>query len=139
MTKSLLRRLLELRAAIPATDEGLPVFLDGRYYTSSNGKANAGTVENEDCYLAGPFDTGSESSKSYTIGGIENGAGGLSMYVRYFNDLEATSVDNWVIKPRTMNSPGRYIIFSIYKPAEDDMYLYDNTNSRYIFKGKNVT
>lgn len=134
-----LRKLLAVMAAKPASENGFPVFRDGCYFTSSNAKANAAIIENDDCYLAGPFDTQSESSKSYTIGGIENGAGGLSMYVRYFNDLESVSVDNWVIKPRTFTSPGRYIIFSIYKPVEDDMYLYDNTNSRYIFKGKNVT
>lgn len=134
-----LRKLLAFKAAKTDAKVGLPIFLDGCYYASRNNKADEGTVENADCYLAGPFDTGSESSKSYTIGGMDSGAESRAMCVRYFNDLEATSVENWIIKNRTMNSPGRYIIFSIYKPVEDDTFMYDNTNQRYVFKGKNVT
>ena len=39
---------------------------------------------------------------------------------------------------RTETLPVRYIAISIHKSTAADMYMYDNTNQRYVFKGDNV-
>lgn len=127
---------------------GLPVLIDNASYGSGNNAYNSYTSVN-DYFITGWFDTGDSSSKSYTYPYMRI-VNNTPCNIRLFNDKTATSYDYWGAgtvhedylenhTTRTITSGGRYIACSVYKPTAADFYIYDNTNQRYICKGKNVT
>lgn len=119
---------------------GLPVLINNAYYPNNNGAIDA-VVSNNDFFIAGPFDTGSTSNKSLTM---TRTLASFNVDFRLFNDLNDTSYDYWSINStfvpsiRTLTSGGRYVLYSINKSVAADMYMYDNTNQRYIFKGSSI-
>ena len=137
------RRLLQPHIK---TIGGLPVLFDNAYYKSGNAKIDSYQTDNR-FFLTVAFDTGSTSKKSYTMAQLNRTSYGINFdaYCRWFDDLEGTSKDYWGITTmtsnpnRTISSYGRYIVAVVFKQIADDFYIYDNTNQRYVFKGKNVT
>lgn len=135
--------VMELRRALlqphMLTISGIPVLINNARYLGSDGKFDSYTYD-PDFFLAGWFDTGSSNSKSYTYNALFTD---ISACFRIFNDKSASSYDWWGINkwddPRTMRTAGRYIVIPIRKAIADRSYMYDNTNQRYLFKGKNVT
>lgn len=135
----LMRRHLIL-ASHPMEYGGILVWKDNCYYATGGNGAAESFVTDPDWFIAGVFDTGSTSSKSYTW--INPGRQGHDAAVRFFNDLSASSVQNYPAafsggSPLTFSIPGQFILFSIYKPKAVDIYL--KQGSIYIFKGSNVT
>ena len=124
---------------------GLPVLIDNAWFPNWNGYANSYRASNN-YFITGVYDTGSTSTKSYTWyqAPRTSDTGGDYPAFRVFNDLSAQSVDFWgcatgEAQPtvRQGSSPGRYILFSVRKSYAADTYMYDDTNSRYVFKGAN--
>ena len=140
-----LRRNLLMQETGSKKIGGIDVYLDNARYPGGNAKIDSVTTDNE-YFLAGIFDTGTTSRKSYTISYTKNTVDNAAN-IRFYNDITANSVDYWGVgtgqhnlpSTRTFTSAGRYIVTTIYKELAADMYLYDNTNQRYVFKGKNVT
>lgn len=141
-----LKKLLQWKAAQPKEKfiGGLPVLIDNAFYGSGNGTADS-VITDSDYFITGFFDTESTGEKSYTYSMIERGS--TSTYMRAFNDQAGASVDYWgngelpenLPKTRTISCAGQFIAFSVYKPTAADTYMYDNTNARYVFNGRNVT
>ena len=118
---------------------GLIVLYDNARYASSNGKIDSYEIDT-DYFLTGIYDTGSTGSKSYTYTRHPDIAKNPTF--RLFNDITATSYDYWSASgsdTRTLTTGGRYIVFPIKKSLASTSYMYDNTNGRYVFKGKDVT
>ena len=121
------------------TYSGIKVLFDNAYYGSGNGKIDS-FVTDDRFFIAGIYDNGATSSKrSYTINN-NNDAGtlGVGIYLRLFNDLTANSVDNWIIRNRSLSTYGQFIVCSICKNNAANFSLYDNTNGRYVFKSKGI-
>lgn len=117
---------------------GLPVLIDNARYNSGNGKFDE-YVTDPDFFLSGWYDTGDSLTKSYTYNGLN---ADIAACFRIFNDKNSTNYDWWGISKfsdRTLSTAGRYIVIPIRKVQADISFMYDNTNQRYIFKGKNVT
>ena len=143
-----LKKLVFFNAAIPhvKTIGGLSVQYDNAYYESGN-KAVGIYATDSRFFITVAFDTGSSASKSYTMPQYKKTQYGLSVdaYCRWFDDLDSVSNDYWGITTsgsgtsRTFRSAGRYIVACVLKEEADNFYIYDNTNERYVCKGKNVT
>ena len=124
---------------------GLPVLVDNAYYTNTNGRFHVAT-ENSDYFVAGMFDTGTTSNKSLTWSYTLKPENDWT-YLRVFTSKFSYSADYWgtatyasnIPMTRTETISARYIAISLYKPIAADMYMYDNTNQRYVFKGSNVS
>ena len=120
---------------------GLPVLIDNARLMQYNGTINERIATDADYFVTGWFDTGSTASKSYTITNIYAPGGGY-VYMRPYNDKDGTSVDYWDIgrsgATRTVTTAGRFIVTTVYKATAANFYIYDNTNNRYVCKGKNV-
>lgn len=118
---------------------GLPVLIDNYRYSPQDGPFDSsGTVDSE-YFIAGWYDSGSTGSKRYRYA---MDAHADYMTTRWFIDITAQSVDYWrpnKTSEKTFSSPGQFIAATIYKATAADFYLFDVTNNRYIFKGKNVT
>ena len=138
------RRLLQPHIL---TIGGLPVLINNAWYINANGRVDEFRAD-DNFFITGIFDSNSSTQKQYTYYRYPRApyisSGFPSM--RLFNDLSQTSVDYWPAgtnegspAPRTVQSAGRYILFTVRKDCAGDVYLYDDTNQRYIFKGKNVT
>ena len=125
---------------------GLPVYIDNAYYPSSNGYATSFNTDS-DWFITGVFDTGSTSSKTYTLMQNPKVSSHGSAF-RLYNDLTANSVDYWsnmagstTPNTRSVTTVGRYILFPVYKPYAENLYMYYTSGGQqiYLFKGKNVT
>lgn len=121
---------------VPDKVGDFPVLVDNAIY-DRNGLV-FDTIAAEGYCLIGPFDTGSAESKSFTCKQVPS-----SGAFRIFNNLSSNSYDYWYVSgnentPRTLTTSGRYVVYPIKKSEADDAYMYDNTNQRYVFKGKNV-
>ena len=123
---------------------GIPVYIDNKYFASNSGQKISQALSSEDFFLAGPFDTGSTSSKRMTYTKIYASTE-AAFYL--FNDLEGNSVDYWsnwgtgqpsAGTTATVNTPGRYIVTSVLKSRAGDFFMKD-ANGDYIVKGNNVT
>ena len=117
---------------------GLPVLVDNTYFLSGTKPIDTSIGTGPDFFITGWFDTESSGSKSYDLSASNCDEW---IYIRWFSDLGTTPVDYWGYNKwsgRTVSTPGRFIAASIYKPFAADYYIYDNTNQRYVFKGKNV-
>lgn len=132
----------DILASQPMEYSGIPVFVDNAYYEKANG-----TVSNyatgSDWFIAGPFDTGTEGSKSITFSyATVKPTGGMSF--RLFNDTAGTSVDYWDMTystgQRTVTTAGRYVYASLSKSDAANMYMYMTVDgvTTYIYKGNNV-
>lgn len=123
---------------------GIPVFIDNKYFRSNAGLKVSEALDSDDYFLAGPFDTGSTSSKQMTFTRIY-ATNEAALYL--FNDITLASVDYWACwgssypqagTTKTGNSPGQYIITSVLKSRAGDFWIKD-ANGNYIVKGNNVT
>ena len=123
---------------------GIPVYIDNKYFDAHANYKIANALDSADYFLAGPFDTGSTSSKQMTYTQIYAGTE-AAFYL--FNDLESGNVDYWSCwgpsqpsagRTKTVNTPGRYIVTSVLKSRAGDFYMKD-ANGNYIVKGNNVT
>lgn len=142
--------LIEIRRRImmlpqQKTIGGIPVLIDNAYLPNRNGTI-ADLVADNRFFITGFFDTGSTSSKSYTYWQLHKPDDMSSHWaMRFFNDIEQRSVDYWGVSTaqsafaRTISSAGQFIAFSILKSEAANVYMFDNTNNRYLFKGLNVT
>ena len=120
---------------------GLYVYADNsRYYSYAYGTADENVTTDSDYFITGFYDTGSETSKNYTVPMLTHDG---NVCMRMFNDKTAACIDYFNIaraeETRTFDASGRYIMVSVYKPRAADFYIYDNTNQRYVVKGSNVT
>ena len=111
---------------------GIPVLIDNASYAGGNMKFDAIT-EDKDYFIAGPFDSGSTASKSYTVVGLD------ATRIRLYNDINATSKDWWTYTSRTFSSVGRYITCSVKKSNAANYSIYSNAQGKYLMKGDNVT
>ena len=127
------------------TYAGIPIYLDNAYFPNNNGTVNE-YLENSNFFIAGPFDTLSTGSKSYTLSCYmsESATGVATTDMRLYNNLSSSSVDFWAVTrtsaTRTLSSSGQYVLFSIWKNVAANMYLYytaSNVNY-YLFKGNNL-
>lgn len=123
----------------------IKVYLNNAAYLGPNGLAS-NYVEDSRFFIAGPFDTGSEESKTYTFSTcpISTTSGGAA--VKLYNDLSANSVDyNAVTRTNTASVTsdlsGRYVLCSVCKSYADTSYMYYTVNGvkHYLFKGSKVT
>lgn len=136
--------VMELRRALLQphikTISGLPVLVDNARYTNAyTGKWNSYVVDSN-YFLTGWYDTGTTTTKSYTLGAV--GRNVTYPYARWFNDKTGELVDFWapnLASNRTVNSPGRFIIATVYKATAAEYFIKNNTSGTYVFKGKNVT
>lgn len=141
--------VMELRRALLQprikTIGGIPVLFDNAYYRTGNGKINSFLTDNR-FFITVAFDTGSTASKSYTMSQFNRNAYSIEFdaYSRWFDDLQGTSKDYWGMTTassntsRNLTSYGRYIVACVLKAEAGGFYIYDNTNQRFICKGKNV-
>lgn len=134
-----LKKLLALIASVEKvpTIGGLPVLIDNARYAFKNGTFDDYTSD-DDYFLTGWYDTGSTESKGYVLEKVDTP---INLTARWFDDKSGKSIDYWSAKSASQNtfsSKGQYIIASVYKPIAELFYLYDSTNQRYVFKGKNV-
>ena len=136
--------LMEIRRRIlmmphVRTIGGLPVLIDNAYFKGGMHPIDVNIGTGSDFFITGWFDTESNDSKSYDLSA--SNYDGDWLYVRWFSDYGTTPIDYWGYNKwsiRTISSPGQFIAASIYKPLAARYYIYDNTNQRYVFKGKNV-
>jgi hypothetical protein len=123
---------------------GLPVLIDNAILSGSNNKWNQRVEPSDAYFVTGWFDTGATGKKSYTFPyQPANGDGDGYYRLRLYDDPTELSVDYWGVNGtvgqlRTFTSLGRYIIVTVYKATAADFYIYNNTNNRYVCKGKNV-
>jgi hypothetical protein len=123
----------------PGTYFGIPVLIDNARLPKRNG-AVSDIVSDPDWLIAGWFDTGDTTKKSYEFHVASNQNADASM--RPFDDKEADSVDWWAASwnkaadVSTVQSVGRYVLFSVYKPEAYKTFL--KVNDAYIFKGSGV-
>lgn len=117
---------------------GLPVLIDNFRYSAQNGPFDGTGTIDIDYFITGWYDSGSTGSKQYRYAQDANAD---YMTTRWFNDITARSVDYWrpnKSSEKTFSSLGQFIVATIYKATAANFYLFDVTNGRYIFKGKNV-
>ena len=138
-----LKKLLALIASgekVPKIG-GLPVLVDNARYTNASTGKWDDYVSDSNYFLTGWYDTETTGNKSYTLGKV--GVNGIQYpYARWFNDKTGNLVDYWspdLLSDRTFSTPGQFVVATVYKPTAADYFLRDNTNQRYVFKGKNVT
>ena len=120
---------------------GLPVLIDNARYDTKNGTINY-YIYDESYFIAGIIDSGSESSKNYTISRTYKDTGVSA--IRLYNDINNSSVDYWGLAatsisnltPRTFDSVGRYLAVGVYKPRANEFFILDNTNQKYLCQGK---
>ena len=123
---------------------GLPVLIDNALMSGSNNRWYWRTMPTTAYFITGWFDTGSNDTKSYTFPYQTNNGDSDGYYrMRFFNNPADLSVDYWGVNGsvgsnRTFSSAGRYIVTTVYKEQAADFFIYDNTNQRYVCKGKNV-
>ena len=131
------RRLLQPHIK---TISSIPVYVDNACYVGA-GKINQYTSD-ENWFLGGIFDTGNTETKLYTYHTYPASIDSRYITLLTYNDLNGKYIDYWGIKndtgAGTHNIPGRYIVFSVYKPDAANSFMYDNTHGMYLFKGKNV-
>lgn len=107
-----------------------PPYLDGwEYYKKLE---TNGTLSNSAATMVSPFiDKGAASASiTYTKG-----------FRLCYYDESQQSVDYWGMNGTTTRTAGanvRYIRVCFYIADIDDSYVYDNTNAKYLFKGKNI-
>lgn len=136
--------LIEVRRRILTQEHvkmigGLIVLIDNFRYSAQNGTFDGSGTIDSNYFIAGWFDTGSTSSKSYRW--VQD-ANADYMVARWFNDISARSVDYWRLNKgseKVFSSAGRFIAATIYKPTAANYFLFDSTNNRYVIRGKNVT
>lgn len=143
------RRLMMAQGGTPSdpTIGGIPVWIDNAYYPKSNGTINSVT-ENNDFFIAGPFDTGTTFAKIIVLTRFGSTT---EATMRMFNDpgnVSANSVDYWTVMrsdilpdiptPANIDTAGRYALVSILKKNAADFYIKDD-DGNYIVKGNNVT
>ena len=137
--------LMEIRRRIlmmphVKTIGGLPVLIDNAYLKAGTQPIDVNIGTGSDFFITGWFDTESSGSKSYDLSASYCDADWL--YIRWFSDYGTTPIDYWGYNKwsiRTVSTSGRFVAASVYKPFAARYYIYDNTNQRYIFKGKNAT
>ncbi len=138
--------LMEIRRALMAqhtrTIGGIPVFMDNVAFPYRNGTMSD-LVSDNDFFLAGPFDKGTEAKSSFTYTRHTGRVSGAVTCLRLYNDLSGNSVDYWIISTdpfttRNVISSGRYIVYPVYKPEASRCYIYDNVRGIYLMKGKDV-
>ena len=140
-----LKRLLMFKASAPKVKQygGIPVFIDNAFYTGSGSRDSF--VTNPDYFIAGIFDSGSSGSKEYTYSYSLKPSEWI--HLRTYDDLDGPCIDYWGVsavasslpQTRTVTMSGRYILVPIYKPMAEDMWMHDDTNNVYLYKGTNVT
>lgn len=135
------RRMFAINSSYPW---GIKLYKNNTAYIGGNSTVDSYFTDNN-FFIAGPFDTGSTDSKTYTISrnpvSTVNGGAALKLY----NDLTAKSVDYWGITSSkgtsyTFTSAGRYVFFSVCKAYASTSYMYytvDGVN-HYLFKGAGV-
>lgn len=122
----------------PGTFCGIPVYLNNARFRKRKGTAEDFTVD-PDWFITGWYDSGSTTKKPYTY---YIDTSNQDAALRPFNDITATSVDWWATSYHqeqsviTYQITGRYILFSVYKPAAYKTYLMQG--DQYLFKGKGV-
>ena len=133
-----LRRML-LNQPHTKTIGGLIVLIDNYKYEAGYQPYNENITRADGYFITGWYDSGSNASKSYTIGPSNTSD---YWYGRWYNDQSGNAVDYWGTNKsttRTVSAPGRYITFTVEKLQAANFYVYDNTNGRYVIKGANVT
>ena len=120
---------------------GLPVLVNNARFGSGNGTISDVQTDS-DYFITGFFDSGDSASKSYTYTNNPYDSA-KPTYMRLYNDIAAKSYDYWSCAhasdpTRNIKSGGRFIAFSVLKSLATGMYMYDNTNGVYVFKGLNV-
>lgn len=145
---SLMQRRFALMAGV-LVYSGIPVMKDNCYYPNSGASAATFNYVNEstDYFLTIPFDTGSESEKTYTFTPYPIWPGNKSFVMRFFNTLQGNPVATYIQaisysgETRTFTAAGRYVVFSVYKPAANQAFMYYTVDGEkhYLFKGNNVT
>lgn len=135
-----LRRRI-LFGALP-TIGGLPVLLDNAALNGGTSvKWNEDYSVDNDYFVTGWYDTGSTTSKNYRFAGVKR-RGSLYNYLRWYNDKTGNNVDYWGANNDSekviTNTPGRFVVATVYKPKAADFYLYCDTDQRYIIRGSNV-
>lgn len=126
---------------------GLLVYKDNSVYAaSSTATVNEEITSNDDFFLTGFYDTGSDAEKSYSITCNPlypyNNETPYYSTIRFFSEKTGVSHSYHVSQTyavRTFTTSGRYIMCSVYKPNAANFYIFDNTNNRYVVKGSNVT
>lgn len=121
---------------------GIPVYINNVYYNNTNDKTDGDTKQNTEYFVAGPFDTGSTGQKTYTIKTV-TAPGTVQAFLRVFNDLTANSTDCFGLSredaTRTLSIWGRYLFVTVEKAKANEFFIHDDTNNRYICKGRSVT
>ena len=145
----LMRRRFAMMAAAVQTYSGIPVGRDNCYYPNSGASAATFnyTATSNDYFLTPPIDTGSEDEKTYTFTPYPIWPGNKSYVMRLFNTAQGnpTAVTTQAISysdaSKTVTMAGRYVVFSVYKAAAANAYMYYTINGEkhYLFKGTNVT
>lgn len=107
-----------------------PPYLDGwEYYKRLE---TNGTLSDAATTMVSPFIDKGAASASIT----------LSKGFRWcWYDANYQFVDYWSMNgttTRTASANVRYIRVCFYIADIDDSYIYDNTNAKYLFKGKNI-
>ena len=123
---------------------GIVCWTDNTVLSEGNGKLTDVTTNN-DFFLAAVIDTGDASSKAYTITRFGSE---VVAPIRFYNDLEGTSIDYWSIwrddisphnpSEYSFTSAGRYIVVPVLKEDAADFYLRYKDGD-YLIKGSDVT
>ena len=136
MALNLLERRIRMMPGFVQTFAGIPVLMDGKYFTKYNAAMNARIESNPDYFIAGWFDTGSTSSKKYDLY-VPSGTPD-DVKLRFYNDTSGTSVDYWTVESRVFTSAGRFVLVSVYKPLASSVYMKLYDSGIYLFKGSSV-
>lgn len=122
----------------PGTYGGIPIFADNCYFQNSSGRATD-TAASEDWFIAGPFDSGDGSKKSYTFSMFPSAQ--FTTALRTFDDLSGACTDYWYNSTnlggeRTVSTAGRYILLSCRKDQVAACFV--RQGSTYLIRGKGV-
>ena len=146
-----LRRMMMANQTLPRqTYAGIPVLIDNYYYSNPLGALNENGTINSNYFMTGIFDTGDCNTKTYSYNSIYIPSGNI--YCRIYDtisDIYNSNSNNhyYIISSTTSNYSysriesweGRFICFPVYKPWATSLFLHDDTNNLYWFKGPSVT
>lgn len=116
------------------------MLMDNAEYAGKNGTMMEVSYY-RNIFISGIFDTGDSTKKSYIM---SNSFRNAPMFGRWYDDINGSSVDYWrmtngTVGSRSITSAGRYVTFAIHTEAAPYVWLYDNTNKRFVFKGCKAT
>ena len=141
-----LKKLLLWKAATETAEQksygGIPVYIDNAYYNNTNNKTDGDIIQSNNYFIAGPFDTQTTVSKTYTIKTV-TAPSTIQAFLRVFDDLTATSLNCFGLSreeaTRTLSIWGRYLFVTVEKAKADEFFIHDDTNGKYICKGTSVS